>query len=740
MRGTPAAPLIDADFSVDGLTAEFGTLDELQLSIQGDPEFYSGTVQILGARLLDDQSPLLLDQAALEFEGTPGQHAFSMALSGEYAESSLVADLALTGAFSDGVGVGGDWQGQLIRGELQGAAGDWRLLDASNLGFSNQRFTIGDTCWSYAAMQVCLGLTPGAGEAYVAEGSVSRFPLQEFDAPGEDGSLFALPQIPRLPAGVTLEGEANATLRAEFGGTGQEQLSLTTTADDALLTLRSALEDEFGAERSAVEIQEQSYAWRQLGLSGEYRDGEWQFDARAQLDTDNLQDSDLELRGALSAQLTLDAEGNLFGSSSAEFSDLGWISAFVPELRDVSGLLESQLDIAGTLDAPRFTGMVRLNEAAFFLERTGVSYSDIELSLSGTSFSGATLEGSMTTETGYLAYSGAVHGLNSPDWHVEAELQGETFQIASTEDLTLQISPALNLDANAQRIDLRGNLHLPIFHIELRQLPESAVDISRDVVIQNYPADRPDLARSYTTNQTAVFDLPMTADLKLSLGDQVTFTGFGLQAALQGELEMQQQVTGASFTYGELAITEGYYRIYGQELSLQDGKLLFLGNYANPALDIRAVREVQNQTVGVQINGTLNNMRSQLFSSPTLPESDILAVLVTGRPASELQSSDGDAMLGAIASLGIEQGQGLTDELGNRLGLDTVAITNTGNIDSSELTIGKYLTPQVFIRYGIGLFDRFSKVAVDYMINDRLTLQAESGEYQSIDFTYRVER
>jgi translocation and assembly module TamB len=224
------------------------------------------------------------------------------------------------------------------------------------------------------------------------------------------------------------------------------------------------------------------------------------------------------------------------------------------------------------------------------------------------------------------------------------------------------------------------------------------------------------------------------------LGDRVNLRGFGLDAALAGSLNIQQAASGNNLTYGELEITQGSFGIYGQTLSLSDGKLLFLGNYSNPALDIRAVREVQDLTVGVLMNGTLKNIESELFSTPSLPENEILAVLVTGRPFSQLQSSDSDAMVGAIASLGIRQSQSLTNQIADRFGLDTVAITNTGSIDSSTLTVGKYLTPDVFIRYGVGLFDNTSKVAVDYLITDRLTLQAESGEYQSIDFTYRVER
>lgn len=738
LQGTIEAPSLAATVSIDTLSAEFGTLNSLRLTLQGDAEFLQGELQLGEAEIGNQQSSLSLDQATLEFAGNAAEHTVTLMLGADYGGSALSADLALSGGFSDVIG--GDWQGQLLRGGLGGAAGNWQLQSPSQLAFTDQQFSMLDSCWRYAQIQLCADIEPGADGAYRAEASVQGFPLQELNAPAEGEALFALAGLPRLPAGVALEGEANAALRAEFGGTQVPAFNLTSTTDDAVLILQSRPEDEYGAQRSDEEILEQRYTWRQLNVRSDYHEGDWQFDARAQLDTENLQDSQLPLTGEMNAQLTLDSEGNLRGTSDAEFSDLGWVSAFLPELRNVSGRLASQLNIAGTVDDPQLTGAVHINDAAFFLERTGVAYSDFDMSLNGSSFSSATLQGSLTSDSGNLSYSGAVQGLNSVDWQVVAELKGDSFQVASTENLTLQISPELNLNANAQRINLSGNLHVPVLDLVLQELPESAVDISRDVVIESYPEDRPDLARSYTSNQTAMFDLPMTADLNLSLGDQVTFTGFGLQAGLQGELEVQQQITGASFTYGELAIREGYYRIYGQQLNLQDGKLLFLGNYANPALDIRAVRAVQDQTVGVQINGTLNNMHSQLFSSPALPESDILAVLVTGRPASQLQSTDGDAMLGAIASLGIERGQSLTDDLGNRLGLDTVAITNTGNIDSSELTIGKYLTPQVFIRYGVGLFDRFSKVAVDYMINDRLTLQAESGEYQSIDFTYRVER
>jgi translocation and assembly module TamB len=140
------------------------------------------------------------------------------------------------------------------------------------------------------------------------------------------------------------------------------------------------------------------------------------------------------------------------------------------------------------------------------------------------------------------------------------------------------------------------------------------------------------------------------------------------------------------------------------------------------------------------MNGTLRNIRSQLFSTPTLPDGDIIAVMLTGRPLAEVGSQDSNALVGAITTLGINQGQNLTNQIRNQLGLDTLAITSTGDVANSSLTLGKYLTPRIFIQYGIGLFETESTLAVDYTLSERVKLEAKSGSTQSLDITYTVER
>ena len=169
-------------------------------------------------------------------------------------------------------------------------------------------------------------------------------------------------------------------------------------------------------------------------------------------------------------------------------------------------------------------------------------------------------------------------------------------------------------------------------------------------------------------------------------------------------------------------------------------RLLFFGTYDNPGLDIRAVREAENVKVGVQMNGTLRNIESELFSTPPLPDGEIIAVLVTGRPLSEIGNQDGNALVGAITTLGINQGQSLTNQIRNQLGLDTLTIASRGDTSDSSVMLGKYLTPRIFIRYAVGLFETQSELAIEYSISDRVKLEATSGQDQSIDLTYTRER
>jgi translocation and assembly module TamB len=81
----------------------------------------------------------------------------------------------------------------------------------------------------------------------------------------------------------------------------------------------------------------------------------------------------------------------------------------------------------------------------------------------------------------------------------------------------------------------------------------------------------------------------------------------------------------------------------------------------------------------------------------------------------------------------------LLGNLGTRVGLDEVAVEKTGDEDTS-VVLGKYLSPKLFVSYGISIAEAINTIKLRYTINNRWALKAEAGLEQSADVEYRIER
>lgn len=277
-----------------------------------------------------------------------------------------------------------------------------------------------------------------------------------------------------------------------------------------------------------------------------------------------------------------------------------------------------------------------------------------------------------------------------------------------------------------------------MMHLDLAELlgtvGNSAVSVSRDAVIVREEDG------SMPLSGAASGQIPLTLNVALLLGDDVTVLGYGLNASVNGELQLEQQADRALLAYGELGIPEGSYTFYNQELSTRNGRLMFFGSPANPVVDIRAFRETPTAEVGMLLSGPVNNMQGELYSTPTLPDSEVLAMLVTGKSFSNVGAEDSDALLSAVAQFGFERGEGLTSAISSKLGLDSVTVGGGGTYRDSALGIGKYITPDLLMSYKVGLFDRQAVLSINYSLTERLKLQVETGISQSVDFSYTLEK
>ena len=272
---------------------------------------------------------------------------------------------------------------------------------------------------------------------------------------------------------------------------------------------------------------------------------------------------------------------------------------------------------------------------------------------------------------------------------------------------------------------------LPRASLVIKSLPASTVKVSRDEVVVS---EQQGEASQFQQGPA------VTADVNLILGDQVLFEGFNILGRLAGQLRLRESPGVPQRVEGSIEILNGTYSAYGQELTIDPGQLLFNGPAENPRLNVRAYRTVEGNLVGVHLGGTVETLSSTLYSAPGLPQTEILSLLVTGKSLSNTSSTEGNQFVSALTSLGIAQSSLITESLQNTLSLDMLEISSSENIEDSSVTIGKYLSPKLFLSYAQDILTPESSVSLDYFLSDKFKINARSGGAQSMDIFYRIER
>ena len=169
--------------------------------------------------------------------------------------------------------------------------------------------------------------------------------------------------------------------------------------------------------------------------------------------------------------------------------------------------------------------------------------------------------------------------------------------------------------------------------------------------------------------------------------------------------------------------------------------MLFTGGALdNPGLDLRAQRTVNDVTVGLQVLGRLQQPEVELFSIPAMGQVDMLSYLLFGRPMEDSSEEDNEAMGQAALALGLAGGDSLARSLGYQLGFDEMRVEGNDTGDDASLVVGRYLSPELYVSYGVGLVESLNSINLRYQLSRRWQLEAESGEFQGADLFYTIER
>ena len=419
----------------------------------------------------------------------------------------------------------------------------------------------------------------------------------------------------------------------------------------------------------------------------------------------------------------------LKGDMRARAADANILPLVFSEVDHAAGLLTANANIAGTLAAPEINGRVELAKGELDSYRVNFALRDLNL-VAALANNGLDFRGTGRAGDGELQADGRFtwsEGASSGTLH----LQGQNLLVADLPEYRVVASPDLRFSIESNRMNVSGDVAIPSARIQPNQL-SGAVRASDDArYVHESEAER-------------AGRLVVHSEVRVNIGDDVRVDAFGLQGRLAGGVGTTVHTGEIAIGRGELRVIDGRYSAYGQKLDINKGQLLFEASpLDDPGLDIEARRKIESVTVGLNVRGTLQAPRLSFFSDPSMPQTQIVTYLLTGKPIDSVGGNDAAAMSSAREGLAMQGGGLLASQIGRRLGLEEVgvesSIGSSGNANT-ELVLGKFLSPRLFISYGISLTESINTLKLRYTISDKWILKTEAGENQSADLEYTIER
>jgi len=631
------------------------------------------------------------------------------------------------------------WRGRLTRFELDPSGHPaWRLAAPAGLEVSRSAADLAQTCLHQAGARACLRAHWAVGGGETLELALHGLPLK--------------PLQPYLARDVRVTGTlaGHASIRHTAGGLlfGKGQLNLsggrmlkerpgTDVPPLVLLDLDHARLD-FQADREhGVQMR------LQAGIQPRGR-----FELQAALpkyDGHPAVGGETPVR----ARVLVDTDG------------VGLVSELVPDLATVNGHLHADLGIAGTLRQPVLSGGATIDRASMEVPRLGIKLTDVNLRAEARNGNRIAFHAGAKSGGGTLSVDGHVAYLKG-QLQARSHIGGSGFQAADISQASVFVTPDLDIALEGHHVKVDGQVTVPRATLTPREMT-SVVRPTSDQVLVGVPQPRKP-AHPWT----------LDAHLKLAVGKQVKFAAYGLKGDIRGNLTIDDHPGKPTIGNGELSVENGQYKAYGQELTIDRGRLLFTGGpVANPALDVRATRSISNDLqVGLNVRGTLQQPSVSLWSSQPMTDSDKLAYLLAGHPLpggptttipgqaagatpgsqnlgqsalgpvpGQQPASQSQSMGNAAAALGVQGGSLLAQRVGSELGVGNLSLeTLNGSFQRTSLVVGRYLSPRLYVSYGYGVFDAISSFRIRYRLSTKWTLKTQTGVNNSADFIYTIER
>jgi TamB, inner membrane protein subunit of TAM complex len=399
--------------------------------------------------------------------------------------------------------------------------------------------------------------------------------------------------------------------------------------------------------------------------------------------------------------------------------DLGVIQGFTTALTNVTGVARASIDIGGSAGDPHPSGVISIENGAFRVEPTGVTYTGVggRVDLLSDRLHIDEIK-VLDSRQHVLSVGGdlALHEFDVGD--VNLTIKASDFKVIDNATGNVRIDTDMHVAGELRQPRIEGTLAMTSGALDIDRIMASLGGSAYAIKPTEYAAEKGSPGESAPISR---FDA-LAVDVHFTIPNNLAVKGQDLQPSgspiglgalnltFRGDMWISKVPYDRMRLTGVINTVRGTYNFQGRRFEiLRDGTVRFDGlDELNPTLDITTQRVIQAVTANVNIKGTFRKPEIVMTSIPPLEEADILALIVFNQPLNQLGegSQASVAQRAQAMATGAAVGQ-LSQSIARALNIDTFEIsTLPDDAGAAELTVGQQVGPNLYVKVQQGIGDQ----------------------------------
>ncbi|MBO6258378.1 MAG: translocation/assembly module TamB domain-containing protein [Succinivibrio sp.] len=505
-----------------------------------------------------------------------------------------------------------------------------------------------------------------------------------------------------------------------------------TVAVSAQLDIEAGTPSLKGALSSSsghLYLPEFRFAYQSVKLETEFDNSEAKAALTVALPGDN---------GSLATNISIkDPTGSrvLAGNIQVKELDLDLFDALSSNFNELYGKANISGTLSGSLNQPLFNGKITVKgKAEPYYDVGSVNGFDLTVDARGAN---GQLSGKVKLNEGVLNFGGDLDWSDSAKANISLDADNLPVFLLGYGVAYTNVHTRAVLDKS---LDISGRIDIPSASIVVEGLNSSVTYPSSDEIIVGKNGSSAlirEKARKKSSLETSI-------NVDVNLGSKVNLRAMGLRAQVVGGIKIRKKISEDGINgYGTVSLEHGVADLYGHHFLVNYANTFFNGNIAHPKLGAEIIADPSgldnNVIVGVKVLGDVADPHIELFSKPSMSENEIISYLIYGHG---LDKSSGDASAGGaelLMALGLGTTTGMINSVATAFGMHSVQVGSKGTGDETQFGIQGYLTKDIRISYGYGLFTSVGEFSLRYELMRRLYIEFASSIGQAVDLIYSFE-